>query len=246
MPDANTATPPQLVLALVPARSGSKGIPGKNVRILAGKPLLAHTIESARRVGLFSRVLLTTDNEEIAAVGRASGAETPFIRPPELAADDTPMIAVIQHAIHTVSEMGWVPEIIILLQPTAPFRHDADLIAALDLLRNTPEADSVVSVELVPSHYSPHYIMKVVKGELVPFLDEGARVSRRQDAPPAYSRNGQFYIMRRTTIIDGNSIYGNHCIPYITAHKAVNLDTLDDWSAAEQLAQEIGLAQSEF
>ena len=98
-----------------------------------------------------------------------------------------------------------------------------------------PKADSVVSVEAIPDHYSPHYAMKIEAGELLPFLPDGARVTRRQDAPQSYSRNGQFYIMRRQTLLEKDSIYGKTCLPLVTTHKAVNLDTLDDWAEAEKL-----------
>lgn len=229
------------VLALVPARSGSKGIPGKNTRTLAEKPLLAHSIECAQRLGVFDRIVLSTDSPEMAAIGRSFGAEVPFLRPAELAADDTPMIAVLQHAVRTLSESGWSPEIIVLLQPTAPFRRDQDLAAALRLLQESPAADSVVSVELVPGHYSPYCVMKVTDGRLEHFLPDGAQVTRRQDAPQAFTRNGQFYLMRRSTLLGKNSIYGDHCLPFITTHKAVNLDTLDDWADAEGLLEEMGI-----
>lgn len=229
------------VLAIIPARAGSKGIPGKNIRVLAGKPLIGHAIETARRIEGIDRVLLTTDNIDIAALGRSFGAETPFLRPPELASDDTPMLAVMQHAIRFVSEEGWKPEIIVLLQPTAPFRRDADLKEALTLLQRTPEADSVISVEPVPGHFSPHSVMKIVESYLVPFMTNSALITCRQDAPPTYSRNGQFYITRRSTLMEKNSIYGDRSIPYITTHKAVNLDTMSDWEAAECLAHQAGL-----
>jgi CMP-N,N'-diacetyllegionaminic acid synthase len=234
------------VLALIPARSGSKGIPGKNSRVLAGKPLLGHAIESAVRVGMFDRIVLTTDSQELAAIGRSFGAETPFLRPPELAADDTPMLGVVQHAVRMLSEKGWTPEIIVLLQPTAPFRRDEDVVTGLSLLQQSSHADSVVSVERVPSHYSPHVLMKVVDNRLFFFMNDGVHVTNRQSAPFAYSRNGQFYMVRRRTLLDMNSIYGDYSLPYVTTHKAVNLDTLDDWEAAERLAEELGAVAIHF
>jgi N-acylneuraminate cytidylyltransferase len=224
------------ILAAIPARGGSKGIPGKNLRPLGGKPLLTRAIELARAAGVFGRVLVTTDSEAMAALARQAGAEAPFLRPADLARDDTPMLPVVQHAVRYVMAEGWSPDIVVLLQPTAPFRRVDDLGHALDLLQSSPGADSVVSVEEIPSHYSPHYAMKVETGKLLPFLPEGARVTRRQDAPKAYTRNGQFYVMRRTTLLEQNSFYGRHCLPFVTAHKAVNLDTPDDWAEAERLA----------
>ncbi len=224
------------VVAVIPARAGSKGIPGKNLRLLAGQPLLAHTVELALRAGVFDRVVLTTDGEPIAALGRSLGAEVPFLRPAELAQDDTPMLPVLQHAVRFLVNQGWTPELVALLQPTAPFRRGPDLAEAIALLQASTEADSVVSVEAIPDHYSPHYAMKVISNRLVPFLPEGAQYTRRQDAPRAYTRNGQFYLMRRVTLLEKNSLYGDHCLPYVTRHKAVNLDTLEDWAEAERLA----------
>ena len=222
-------------LAIIPARSGSKGIPGKNLRPLAGKPLLAHGIEWALSTKVFQRVLLSTDSEEIARVGLKFGAEAPFLRPPELARDDTPMLPVLLHALRFVMTQGCAPDVIVLLQPTAPFRRACDLVEAMALLNSRPDADSAVSVEQIPDHYSPHYAMRVEGGRLLPFLAEGAGVTRRQDAPPAFTRNGQFYATRRRTLLDKNSIYGDVCLPFVTRHKAVNLDTLDDWAEAERL-----------
>lgn len=228
------------VLAIIPARGGSKGIPGKNLRSLAGKPLLARAIECALDAGIFSQVLVTTDSEEIAQAARRFGAEAPFLRPPELARDDSPMLPVLIHALAFVKGQGKEPEVIVLLQPTAPFRRSKDVAAAVAILVARPETDSVVSVEKIPDHYSPHYAMRVEGERLTPFLAEGARVTRRQDAPPAYTRNGQFYVTRRQTLLEQNSIYGNNCLPFITTHRAVNLDTLEDWAEAERLAADTG------
>lgn len=228
---------PTKVLGLVPARAGSKGIPNKNIRLLGGIPLLARAVRSGLESGVIDRVLLTTDSAEFADVGKSAGAEVPFIRPPELARDDTPMLPVIQHAVRHVIAEGWSPEIVVLLQPTAPFRLPQDIAKAVQLLRDNPQADSVVSVEVVPDHYSPYFLMKVSDNKLLPFMAEGLKVTRRQDAPKAYSRNGQFYMTRTETLLAKNSIYGENCIPFVTSHEAVNLDTLDDWDAAESLAK---------
>ena len=225
------------VLGIVPARSGSKGIPNKNIRLLAGVPLLVHAIKSGLVSGVVDRVLLTTDSNQFADIGRAAGAEVPFIRPPELAQDTTPMLPVIQHALRFVMEAGWTPDIVVLLQPTAPFRCARDLVRAIEVLRNSPDVDSAVTIEAMPDHYSPHFAFKIEGGKLLPFLPDGLRVTRRQDAAKSYTRNGQFYVMKRTTLLEKNSIYGQNCAPIVTSHKAVNLDTMDDWHEAEQLAK---------
>ena len=111
------------VLGLVPARGGSKGLPGKNARELAGRPLLAYTAEAARASGVIDRLVLSTDAADIAGAGRAAGLEVPFMRPAALAADDTPMLPVIRHAVDALAAGGWQPEIVVLLQPTSPLRR---------------------------------------------------------------------------------------------------------------------------
>ena len=180
-------------------------------------------------------MLLTTDSAELAAIGRDAGAEVPFLRPPELARDDTPMLPVMQHAVRHVMAEGWIPDLILLLQPTAPFRRVEDIRAAVARLESEPAADSIVSIEQIPAHFAPHFVMKVEEGRLMPFLPDGLRVTRRQDAPPAYTRNGQFYVTRTACLMEANSIYGTRCLPFVTTHPAANLDTLEDWAEAEKL-----------
>ena len=222
------------VLGLIPARAGSKGIPGKNVKLLAGQPLLAYTIDAARASGVIDRLILSTDSEEVAAVGRACGAEAPFLRPAELASDTTPMLPVLQHGVELVEQGGWEPEIVLLLQPTSPLRQPRHLKAAVDLLRAT-DADSVVSVVKLPSHLSPDYVMRVEDGRLVPFLDGGASVTRRQDARVAYERDGTVYAFWRRTLVDQGNIYGRDCRPLILdAAESVTIDTPEDWLEAER------------
>ena len=176
---------PLVVLGLVPARGGSKGVPGKNVRPLAGHTLLEYTARAARESGVLDRVILSTDSLEIADAGRRAGLEVPFMRPPTLAADDTPMLPVIQHALAETARSGWSPDVIVLLQPTSPLRRPEHIRDAVNVLRDT-SADSVVTVVEVPRHLSPDYVMRMDEGRLKPFLPEGARITRRQDARPAY------------------------------------------------------------
>lgn len=224
----------QEVLAIVPARSGSKGIPGKNLRLLGGKPLLRYAAEAARASGVVDRIVLTTDSEEIAAAGRELGLDVPFLRPPELARDDTPMLPVIEHAVSAVEAGGWVPELVLILQPTAPLRTGSHLARAIELLRASG-ATSVVSVVPIPQHYSPSYAMKIVDGKLRTFLPEGPDVVRRQDAEPAYSRDGTVYAVRRDVIVDRHDIYGDDCLPLVLdPSESVNLDTPEDWAEAER------------
>jgi CMP-N,N'-diacetyllegionaminic acid synthase len=224
------------LLGIIPARGGSKGILGKNIKLLGGKPLLAYTFIAAKSAGVFSRIVLSTDSEEIAAVGRQLGIEVPFIRPPELARDDTPMLPVLQHV---VKNLGTTFDAIAILQPTAPFRRWQDLRAAAELLEQNPEVESVVSVEPVPEHYSPYFLMKIESDRLLPFMTDGLKITRRQDAPKAYSRSGDFYFTRTRTLLEKGSIYGENCRPFIVNHKhRVNLDTMNDWQEAEKLVDQ--------
>jgi CMP-N-acetylneuraminic acid synthetase len=222
------------VLGIVPARGGSKGVPGKNVRKLAGRTLLDYAALAARDSGVIDRIVLSTDSAEIAEAGKRAGLEVPFMRPPELAQDDTPMLPVIQHAVDALVAEGWTTDVIVLLQPTSPLRrpsHVRDVVAKL----HETKADSVVTVVEIPRHLSPDYVMRIEDGVLRPFLPEGARVTRRQDARPAYSRDGTAYACWRATIEKWGNIYGERCEPLIVdAADSLSIDTPADWAEAER------------
>ena len=226
------------VLGIIPARGGSKGLPGKNLMPLAGQSLVARAGAAARDSGVVDRVILTTDSSAIADEGRRAGIDVPFMRPAALAADDTPMLPVLRHAVETLEAAGWTAEIIVLLQPTSPLRKPAHLRDAVMRLRESG-ADSVVSVVEVPRHLSPDYVMRVVGDELKPFLPEGERMTRRQDARAAYVRDGTVYAFWRDTLMRHDSIYGSRCLPLIIpAEESVTIDVPGDWAAAERLLQE--------
>lgn len=222
------------VLALVPARGGSKGIPDKNIRPLGGHTLLHYAAQAALASGVIDRTVLTTDSDRVAAEGRRAGIEVPFMRPAALAQDDTPMLPVIEHAVTALTGGGWEPEIVVLLQPTSPLRTGAHIRAAVQALRDTG-ADSVVTVIELPRHLSPDYVMRIEEGRLVPFLPEGTRITRRQDTRPAFVRDGTAYVFWTRTLGEMRSIYGEHCHPLvIPARESITIDTPDDWEAAER------------
>jgi CMP-N-acetylneuraminic acid synthetase len=227
------------VLGLVPARGGSKGIPGKNIRPLAGFTLLEYVARTARESEVVDRLVLSTDDPRIAAEGERVGLEVPFLRPAHLAADDTPMLAVIEHAVEALEQGGWSPEIIVLLQPTSPLRRPAHIRAAVEDLRAS-RADSVVTVLELPRHLSPDYVMRIDEGHLVPFLAQGAAITRRQDARPALVRDGTVYAFWRRTLRETGSLYGRRCRPLIIpAAESLTLDSEEDWTEAERrLAQQ--------
>ena len=183
--------------------------------------------------------MLSTDAPDIADAGRTAGLEVPFMRPPALAQDHTPMLAVVRHALDTLSETGWMPDVIVLLQPTSPLRRPEHVREAVSMLR-TSDADSVVSVVALPRHLSPDYVMRIGEdGSLHPFLAEGARVMRRQDARPAYSRDGTVYAFRRATVERFGNIYGARCRPLVVdASDSLSIDSPADWDAAERMLAE--------
>lgn len=224
------------VLGIIPARGGSKGIPGKNTRLLAGKPLLFYTVKAVEDSGLVDRLILTTDSEDIASVGRNLGVEVPFLRPSELAQDDTPMLPVIEHVLNFVERQGWQPDIIVLLQPTAPLRKAEHIRSAIEMLVES-NCDSVVSVVEVPRHYVPDFVLRLEMGKLKPFLD-GQLVTRRQDARPAYSRDGTIYAFWRDMFVKKHNIYGDDCRPLIVSgDQSCNLDTMEDWQEIKRILE---------
>jgi CMP-N-acetylneuraminic acid synthetase len=223
------------VLGIVPARGGSKGIPGKNVRPLGGKPLLVHTAEAALAARRLSRVVLTTDDEKIAEVGRACGLEVPFLRPAELAMDDTPTLPVLQHAVTELERAGDRFDAVCLLQPTSPFRRAGDIDGCIELLE-TADLDAVVSVLPVPPEHNPHWVyFRDGEGLLRLATGEDQPIPRRQELPPAFHRDGSVYVTRRDVLMEGNSLYGKRLGGFLADSRSVNLDTPADWERVERL-----------
>lgn len=222
-----------IILGLIPARGGSKGIPRKNELPLAGRTLIERTADAARASGVVDRLVLTTDSDEVAAIGSRAGIDT-IPRPAELANDEAPMLPVVLHALETLSAAGWTCDAVALLQPTQPLRTGPHIRAAVNLLEERG-ATAVVSVVPIPPHYAPEYAMRIDAGRLLPYLDEGAAIIRRQDAAPAFSRDGTIYLTR-VDVLRRGSLYGEECLPLvISPSESANLDTYEDWARAEEL-----------
>ena len=221
------------VLGLIPARAGSKGIPHKNITPLAGVSPLERAIHTALESGVFERIIVSTDSEEIARIARKAGAEAPFLRPPELATDVSSMLDVVRHALRHVSEEGWRPDAIVLLQPTAPLRTPADIEAALDMME-AEDCDSVVSVTEIPDRYNPHWALTVHDGFLRDVVPGGRDVTRRQELPTTYMRDGSLYATK-TEVVESGSLYGERSRALeIPPERSVNLDSPEDWDEAER------------
>ncbi len=224
------------ILGLIPARGGSKGIPDKNLRPLAGKPLIEHAIQCGLSSRLLDRTIVTTDSERIAAAAKTAGAEVPFLRPAELAKDESPTLGVVQHALRWLEEQqGWLPAIVVLLQPTAPLRKAEHVDEALERFLASP-ADSLVSVCRVASHYHPDWQFCAEDGLLTRHNGEPlwSVPTQRQLLRPTFIRNGAIYAFHRDVLLRGGSLYGQRCLAYeMPAELSVNIDTPDDLRAAE-------------
>jgi len=224
------------VLGVITARGGSKGVPRKNIRLLGGKPLLAWTAEASLAAKRLARVILTTDDEEIAEVGRACGIDVPFIRPAELARDDTPTVPVLQHAVAFVEARGVRYDAVCLLQPTNPLRSAETIDRCIALLESTG-ADSVVTILPVPAEHNPHWVyFRDDRGHLRLATGEATPIPRRQELPPAFHREGSVYVTRHDVLMNRSSLYGSSTIGYeVDPTRCINIDTLDDWTRAEAL-----------
>jgi N-acylneuraminate cytidylyltransferase len=225
------------VLAVVPARGGSKSIPRKNIRPLAGHPLLAYSIAAGLQAVSVTRVILSTDDEETAEIARGYGAEVPFLRPPELATDTTPDLPVFQHALDWLeSEEDYRPDIVVQLRPTSPVRPPDCTDKAVNTLLANPEADSVRGV--VPSGQNPYKMWRISEDEhLKPLLsndfDEPYNMPR-QKLPQTYWQTGHIDAIRRATIKEKNSMSGDLILPlFIDPMYTVDIDSLRDWQRTE-------------
>lgn len=227
------------VLGLIPARGGSKGVHRKNVRLLAGKPMLEYTAQAALDSvanGVLSRVILSTDDHEIAEVGRACGLDVPFMRPPSLALDGTPMLPVIQHAIRFIHGCGDDYDAVCLLQPTNPLRCASDIERAVRLLNDTG-ADSVISFVRVGDKHPARMKLIGDDGRVTdPPFTESFEGQRRQDLPPLYLREGSIYLTRTSILMDKASLSGEDCRALMMPEeRAINVDTILDLMLAEHL-----------
>lgn len=218
----------QRCLGLVTARGGSKGLPGKNLRFVAGKPLIAWTLEAARKAIALDRTIVSTDDAEIAETARRWGGEAPFVRPAELARDDSPHVDVVLHALAWLDEhQDYRPDYVVLLQPTSPLRTADDIDAAVALARSN-NADAVVSV--CQTHDHPYLVRRIAEdGTLKEFLPCPLSYARRQDLPPAYALNGAIYIVRPGVLAEARTFLPPSTQAFVMpADRSYQIDTAAD------------------
>ena len=225
------------ILAIIPARSGSQGIKNKNIKILKNKPLLYFTVKASKNSKYLDRIVLSTDSNMIAKIGIKLGIEVPFIRPKKLAKNQTPMIPVIKNVLEKLQKIeNYVPDIIIILQPTSPLRNSNHIDEAIEMfLKNKP--DSLVSVSEIPHTMSPFSAMKLKKnGKLSFFKKYNEKNNLRQKKPLFYSRNGAIYIFTRECLLKNNSLFGKNILAYLMSkNNSIDIDDSVDWFIAEQL-----------
>ncbi len=221
---------------MIPARGGSKGIPRKNLAPLAGRPLIAYTVDAARASRSLSRVIVSTDDQEIAAVARSLGADVPFLRPPHLALDHTPMIEVLVDALGALEQRErYHPDVLVLLQPTSPFRRADHIDAAVDLLVSSG-ADSVVTVVQVPHQFTPASLMHLRGDRLDPWTAEPA-FTRRQDKPVLFARNGPAVVATQSRVVLAeHALYGADTRGVVMSREeSFDIDEAFDLNVAELL-----------
>jgi CMP-N-acetylneuraminic acid synthetase len=224
------------ILGIIPARGGSKGVPGKNIKLLNGKPLLQYTSEIALESQYLTAVILSSDDTQIIKVAKSLGIQVPFLRPEELAQDTTPTIDVIIHALQWYENEAVFFDAVCLLQVTSPFRTIDFLNKAIAKFIESG-CDSLVSVQKVPHEYNPHWTFEVkAEGNLKIATGEDQIISRRQELPDVYHRDGSIYIMKTEVLLQQYSLYGKNTSFIESPHEFyVNIDTLADWEKAEQM-----------
>lgn len=226
------------ILAIIPARGGSKGVPGKNIKLLNGKPLLGYTAEIALQSQYLTEVIVSTEDEKIREVAKSLGIKVPFIRPMALAQDNTPTIDVIIHALEWYKNQTIFFDAVCLLQVTSPFRTLDFLDKAIEKFMAS-DCDSLVSVQKVPHEYNPHWTFEVNgEGNLKIATGETEIIPRRQELPIAYHRDGSIYITKTKVLLEEYSLYGkSNAFIESNPDFYVNIDTMEDWKKAEEMIQ---------
>jgi len=236
----------QAVLAVVPARGGSKGIPGKNMKRLGGLTLVGRATRLAVSQSWIDHVIVSTDDPEIAAEVVRQGGDAPFMRPADLASDTASSDDMWRHAWRAAEDYyGQLFDVSILLEPTSPLRQQADLAATMEALFDGAY-HGAATVSPTPAHYAPQKTLTVNEGRIGFLLEEGARTARRQDVPPLYHRNGLCYALRREPFLDGAPILDDACAAVIVERPVANIDEPFEMELAEWLLERQGLVVSDL
>ncbi len=227
------------ILAVITARGGSKGIPRKNIKELGGKPLIAYSIEAAKKSNLISHLIVSTNDDEIAGIAKKFGAEVPFIRPAELASDTSSHVEVMQHAVRFMEEQLAITfDYAVILQPTSPFRLVEDIDETLRILMESGADSGVSMMELEGDH--PVKIKKMDGNKVLPYCVLESEGVRRQDLPKAYKRSSAVYAVKRDVLINQGMIFGNDTVGHIVpGERSIDIDTEYDWIRAEYMLKKL-------
>jgi len=225
------------VLGIIIARGGSKGLPRKNVLALAGKPLIAYTIEAALQARKIDRLIVSTDDVEIAEVSRQYGAEVPFMRPAELAGDDATVFPVLKHAMAWLQDHhGYVADYVLLLQATSPLRRPDDIDGSIAVAERE-EADSLISV--YPIVHPDGIIRLTEDGRIHDFDNQARQITRRQNVSPAYMINGAIYLMKWSLLLESDSFIGERTYVYaMSAERSLDIDTASELHLADLILRD--------
>jgi CMP-N,N'-diacetyllegionaminic acid synthase len=226
------------ILAIIPARGGSKGIPRKNIKLLKGKPLIQYALDQAKRLGLFKNIVVSTEDDEIAGVCSKLGHPLTYKRPDSLSLDSTPTLPVILHVLEEEKKLGNTYDAVCLLQTTAPLRSDTLVLKAIEKLRQGKNLDAVVSMKEVPSHFHPNWVFKQVSEEHIRPYEEEV-ITQRQLLKPVYYRDGSVYLTTVNCLINKASLFGEKTGMVINDDLSINLDTMQDWNDAEKMLGDI-------
>jgi CMP-N,N'-diacetyllegionaminic acid synthase len=221
------------ILAIIPARGGSKGLPMKNIKKMAGIPLIKHTILAAKKAKVFDKIIVSTDNEKILEIAKKEGLEIPFLRPKRISKDKSSTVDAIKHTIDFLEKESYVPEIIVVLQPTSPLRKIQEIKKAVNLLKKS-NATSVISVTKIKTH--PYSSFWHNTKYLKPFKENFEKFTLRQDKPSLYYPTGSIYAFKLKTLKKYDSVYGPRIKPMINKFEEdiTDIDSLYDFFLAEQ------------
>jgi len=230
-------------VAIIPARSGSKRIPGKNIKPFAGKPIIAYSIKAAKATGLFSRIIASTDSDEIAEVAKSFGAEAPFMRPTELADDHTGTVPVLLHALTWLKDHGNLPEYFCCIYPTAPFLRSQDLEKGFELVR---EKDAVIAFSVTTFPYPIFRALNVDNKGRIKMLWENHKDTRSNDLPETYHDAGQFYWAHTERFMQEKELFSVDTVPVVLPRYLVqDIDTHEDWKTAELMYTALRMREKE-
>lgn len=225
------------ILCVIPARGGSKGLPGKNIKNLLGKPLIAYTIEQAQRSKYIDRIIVSTDSKRIAEIASLCGAETPFLRPKNLATDQSSGIDVLLHAVDWMEKKGkYAFDIVVLLHATTPLRNICDIDKSIELLFRT-NADNVFSV--TPANRNPYFnIVEIDKNKKVRLVKKG-NFATRQSAPEVFDMNASIYVWRKDVLKNKKAVFLEKSTTYVMPkERSIDIDDYVDFKTAETLMRE--------